>query len=283
VTARVAAIYRYPVKGMTGVSLSTVPLTADEGLPHDRRFAIARADARLDPEAPAWRPKERFVMLMRDADLARLRVEMDVEAGTMVVDGPDGERCTAPFGTRAERAPLEAFLGAALGPRGGGPVRLVEAGALSFTDVPENCVSLINLGSVQELAARMGQALDPLRFRANLYVDGLAPWREFDWVGRVVQVGDVRLKVIARIPRCAATGVNPATGERDLNVVKALKTHFKHTHMGVYATVTAGGVLRSGAGVEEPEGAGARSRLVRLAGVARFYARQVGIALSRRR
>lgn len=268
---------------MTGAPLSTVSLIAGEGLPHDRRFAIARADARLDPDAPAWRPKERFVMLMRDADLARLRVDVDVEAGTMTVETPTGERCTTSFATRTERAPLEVFLGAALGPRGGGPVRLVEAGALSFTDVPENCVSLINLASVGEVSARIGQALDPLRFRGNLYLDGLAPWREFDWVGRVVQIGDVRLKVIARIPRCAATGVNPSTGERDLNVVKALKTHFNHIHMGIYATVVGGGVLACGAVVEEPGGAGSRSWLVRMAGVVRFYARQVGVVLSRRR
>ena len=88
----------------------------------------------------------------------------------------------------------------------------------AFTDVPQNCLSLINLESVRNAEARLGASLDSLRFRANLYICGAAPWSEFDWVGRDIQVGDMTLAIPSRIPRCAATAVNPQTGERDVNV-----------------------------------------------------------------
>jgi hypothetical protein len=39
--ATVAAIYRYPVKGLSAERLDRVALTPGECLPHDRRFAIA--------------------------------------------------------------------------------------------------------------------------------------------------------------------------------------------------------------------------------------------------
>jgi uncharacterized protein YcbX len=50
----------------------------------------------------------------------------------------------------------------------------------------------------------------------------------------------------ARIPRCAATSVNPETAQRDLTVPKALKQHFGHVDMGVYAEVVRGGRVAVG-------------------------------------
>lgn len=56
----------------------------------------------------------------------------------------------------------------------------------------------------------------------------------------------MRLEGIKTIPRCVATHVNPATGERDLELVRGLFDGFGHTHCGLYAKVTQGGRLRIG-------------------------------------
>lgn len=69
--ATLAHLYRFPVKGLRGDPLDAATLAAGEGLPNDRRFAFARGDTRMDPAAPRWLPKQRFVMLMRDTGLAR--------------------------------------------------------------------------------------------------------------------------------------------------------------------------------------------------------------------
>lgn len=278
----VASIHRYPVKGLRGEPLDAVHVMAGGGVPDDRRFALVRGDARIDPAAPKWVPKQRCVMLMRDAELARLACRVDFAAGTIALATGGDLACEAPFATPDGRARLEAFLNTFLGPRREGPARLVEAGRLSFTDVPENCLSLINLASVRALAERMEHPVDPRRFRANVYVDGLPAWAEFDWVGCRLTAGDVGLRIHARIPRCAATGVDPDTGTRDLNVLKALKTHFGHVDMGVYAEVERGGRLAVGDRLAPPDAARARSSLGHRLRFLRFLGRSARALLRRR-
>ncbi len=102
---------------------------------------------------------------------------------------------------------------------------------------------------MDDLERVTGAAVDPLRFRANVYFEGAPAWAEFDWLGREIAIGAARLRVTARIDRCAATHVNPETAARDMNVVKALQRGFGHIDMGVYAEVISGGEIATGDGI----------------------------------
>lgn len=277
----VAHLYRFPVKGLRPEALDAVELTPGAGVPHDRRFAVARGGTKLSATSH-WLPKQRFVMLMRDTALARVGCRFDVATGTLDLTAPDRPACRAVFGSATERARLDAYVNEVLGARPDGPARLVEAGPQSFTDVPQNCLSLINLGSCRDLERRVGQPIDPLRFRANLYVDGAPAWSEFDWVGGAIQIGEAVLQVPARIPRCAATGVNPATGVRDVHVVKAMRAAYGHYDMGVYAEVVAPGRIAVGDVVEPPGRVKARSRVGHWLRFLGFLARSAPIVLGRR-
>lgn len=279
---RVVRIRRYPVKGLGPDALEAVALAPGAGVPHDRRFAVLRGGVRIDPATPRWLPKQRFVMLMRDTALARIGCRLDEDAGQLELVAPERPPCRVGIDDADDRARLDAWLNAMLGTRPEGPARLVAAGRQSFTDVPQNCLSLVNLASVRELETRMGCALDPLRFRANFYIDGAAPWAEFDWVGCEVQLGDVRVHVPARIPRCAATSVDPATGTRDVNVVKGLRAAYGHYDMGVYAEVLTAGRVRQGDVVLPPTSARPRSWLGHWMRFLGFLARSAPIVLGRR-
>ena len=81
----VAAIYRYPVKGLSAEKMDRVVLAPGKCLPHDRRFAIALGSTRFDPEHPEWLPKTHFIMLMREEKLAQLRTHFDVESGILAI------------------------------------------------------------------------------------------------------------------------------------------------------------------------------------------------------
>ena len=278
----VAHLYRYPVKGLGPEPLDGVTLAAGGGVPEDRRFAIARGDSRLDAATPRWRPKEWFVMLMRDTELARVTCRLDLVAGTVVLGAPGKPACVATFATPEGRERLEAYVNDALGTRREGAARWVEAGDVSFTDVPQNCLSVVNLASVREVGERLGATLDPVRFRANVYLAGAPPWAEFTWVGRNIRVGEVTLHVPARIPRCAATAVNPATGERDVNVVKGMRAQYGHYDMGVYAEVREGGRLSIGDTVAPPHDARARSRVGHWVRFFGFLAQGARVLLRRR-
>jgi uncharacterized protein YcbX len=116
----------------------------------------------------------------------------------------------------------------------------------SFSDVAAKVVSIINLASVAAVEGAVGVPVDPLRFRGNLHVEGWPAWQEFDLLGQTLAVGDVRLKVVKRIVRCAATNVEPRTGIRDLEIPKTLMRSFGHMDCGVYAEVTDGGTIGIG-------------------------------------
>ena len=92
----------------------------------------------------------------------------------------------------------------------------------------------------------VGQPVHPLRFRANLYVEGWPAWHESDLLDHTLVIGDARLKVVKRITRCAATNVDPDTAARDLEIPQALMRRLGHNECGIYAEVIAGGEIAVG-------------------------------------
>ncbi|WP_158292275.1 MOSC domain-containing protein [Paracraurococcus ruber] len=252
---RVEQIYRYPVKGLAAEALEDVLLTPGQCLPHDRRFALAQGDAPLDPAAPAWMPKRNFGCLAYNARLALLHSAFDPQTGMLALRPPDGAALLASTRTEAGRAEITAFLTAWLGEEARGAPRFIEAPGHNFTDVAQKCVSIIGLSSLHALEAKVGKHLDPLRFRANIYVSGALPWAEFDLLGQEVLLGGARLRVFKRIIRCPATQVNPETAARDADPPRWLREHFGHADLGVYAEVLEGGRIAVGDALEATEGA----------------------------
>jgi len=245
-TLTVAAIHRFPVKGLNPEPLDSVVLETGECLPHDRRFAIAHGASRFDARDPDWQPKQQFLTLLKHEWLAHLSVSFDEASGllTLCRNGRPVARgnATSPIG----REVINQFLAAFVRGRAPGPCKLVEAPGIAFTDTQDNFVSIINRASVADLERVTRKPLDPVRFRGNLLIEGAEPWAESEWVGRTIRVGGARLVVVEPIGRCAATTVNPATAERDVNVPKALMTGFGHDACGIYAEVVEGGTVAAG-------------------------------------
>ena len=247
---RVEAIYRYPVKGLSPEALEEVALAPGECLPHDRRFALAQGDAPFDVDAPSWLPKRHFGCLQANARLALLHTAFDPRSGCLVIRAPDRPRFVADTATEDGRAAISAFLAEFLGPEARGTPRFVEAPGHNFTDVAAKCVSIIGLSSLHALENAVGMHLDPIRFRANLYVSGGEPWAEFGLLDQEIQIGGTRLRVFKRIIRCAATEVNPETGERDAAPPRWLRERFGHPDLGVYAEVLESGRVAVGDALE---------------------------------
>jgi hypothetical protein len=258
--ATVAAIYRYPVKGLSAERMDRVALMPGQCLPHDRRFAIALGSTPFDPKRPEWLSKIHFIMLMRDEKLAQLQTRFDAESGVLTIAESGRvllrERMTETGGCRL----VAEFLADFLGPAVNGPLRVVEASGHAFADArpkpnatTDKYVSLINCASIAALEAAMGVPVDPTRFRANVYFDGASAWSEHDWIDSEITLGAARLRVISPITRCAATQVNPVTAKRDLDIVAALGRTFGHINMGVYAEVVAGGKIALGDVLLEPQ------------------------------
>ena len=245
--AIVKSIYRYPVKGLSAEGLAATVLAAGQTLPADRRYAIENGPSGFDPAAPAYFPKIRFLMLMRNERLARLDTCFDDDSDTLTVRKSGHEAAHGDLRTTAGRRAIEDFFAAFCAGELRGPPKVLQAPGHSFSDVAKKVVSIINLASVAAIETAVGAPVDPLRFRANLYVEGWPAWREFDLLGRTLAIGaQARLKVVKRIVRCAATDVEPGTGIRDMTIPQTLRRNFDHADCGVYAEVVASGPIAAG-------------------------------------
>lgn len=253
-SGQVAAIFRHPVKGFTPEPLDHVDLAPGQGFPHDRIFAVENGPSGFDPAAPVFAPKQKFTVLMSLPRVAAVRTRYHDVAGDLEAAAPGAPPF---FGNLLEAAGRDAFaawLTQVLGGEARGPLRVIESTpAWRFTDHPLGQVSIINLASVADLSRRMGVELDPLRFRANLYVDGWPAWAEHDWAGQRLMLGWATAEVFKPIVRCAAIHVDPTTAERDLDITKALFDNFGHMNCGIYVRMTAPGRVSLGDAVTTPE------------------------------
>ena len=161
-------------------------------------------------------------MLMRNERLAALDARFDENATATLTLRRDGEVVAeARLDTDEGRRAIEAFLDRYAADELRGPAKVLHVDGFSFSDVPAKVVSLINLELVRDLGTRLGVAVNPLRFRGNIHVEGLPAWAELDLVGKCVTIGDVVFEGIDRIVRCAATNVNPVTAARDLAIPRS--------------------------------------------------------------
>jgi hypothetical protein len=244
--AQIASLYRYPVKGLSAEPLQRARLEAGATIAGDRAYAVENGPSGFDPAAPAYFPKQRFLMLMRNERLAGLRTQFDPESHilTIVRDGRDAAR--GDLRTEQGRAAIEGFLAGYCADELRGPPKVLHAPNHSFSDVARKVVSIINLASVQDVETMLGTPVNPLRFRGNLHVGGWPAWHEFDLLGRTLRIGEARLKIVKRIVRCAATNVDPDTSLRDLAIPHALMQTLGHSDCGVYAEVIEPGEIGIG-------------------------------------
>lgn len=247
---RLAQIWRHPVKAHGRERIDMVTLEAGRALPWDRVWAVAHERSCFDPDRPSWNPPGDFSRGAASPRLQQIEVFTDPQRQTLTFSHPDRPEITIDpeddgDGGAFVQWVMPISLGAKLL-----PARFVRAPDAAMTDTGYPSISLINLASHREIEARIGGGLSPLRWRGNFLIDGLAPWAEFDLVGKTLRLGGATLEIVEPIKRCRMTEANPETGARDADTLGTLRAHFGHQNCGVYARVTVGGPIREGDRIE---------------------------------
>ncbi len=241
-TGRVAHIWRHPIKAHGREALDRVALEPGRTLPWDRTWAVAHD--RSDADGAAWAPCGNFSRAARVAALQAIEAQLDETSGQISLTHPD----LPPIRFRPDDNPQD-FLDWAnrLMPGDGlRSARLVRARAAGMTDTDFPSISILSLASHRAVASRMGRDISPKRWRGNIFLDRLAPWEEFDWIGKRIRIGSATFLVREAIGRCQATSVDPATGRRDTDMLRVLSDGLGHTNFGVYATVETAGTVALG-------------------------------------
>lgn len=243
---RVAHLWRHPIKSHGREALESVTLYAGQAMPWDRHWAVTHEATKH--EGTGWSTCHNFMMGSRTPALAGIWAKLDEQTRRLTLRHTDlGEIEFSPD----EDASIFLDWVAPLCPaERAQPKDIVSAPGRGMTDTDFPSISIMNISSHRAVAQRLGTDLEMERWRGNIWLDGLGPWEEFEWLGKTVRIGDTELLIRDRIERCAHTTANPITGKRDADTLGALNQGWGHQDFGVYGEVTKGGDLRLGDTIE---------------------------------
>jgi uncharacterized protein YcbX len=228
----VEAIYRYPVKSMSGERLEDTNL-GWHGLDGDRRLAFRRID---DCSGFPWLTAGKLPALVLFTPQRRdhgAPGDLPTHVRT-----PDGKELPV-FGED---------LAAEVGRRHGSPVQMMQ---LKHGIFDEATISVIASDTVREIARAAGRSLDVRRFRPNVVVHLLrpVPFQEDDWLGGVLSFGEEdnapAIAVTLRDERCSMLNLDPDSAESAPEVLKAV-VRANRNNAGIYCTVIRIGRLAVG-------------------------------------
>lgn len=217
----VVGLWRYPVKSMAGEALPDAEISW-HGLAGDRRWAFVRNDV---PQSgfPWFTLRER-------PDMGRYRASF-AEPGR-----PDASATTVQTPSGAVFDVADPALGAELQTGG---LRAIKNNRGAFDTFP---LSLVTVQSIARLGETVGETLDVRRFRPNILVAAAdaTPFAEDEWVGSILCIGTLRMRVDKRDGRCVVIGIDPDTGARNPAILRTVAQD-RQGCLGVYGTVATPG------------------------------------------
>ena len=247
--ATVAQIWRYPIKSHGREALQSVPLSAGKTLPWDRHWAVAHENSTAD--GSVWVPCQNFSRGAKAPLLMAITSHWDAHMRQMHIRHPNLPDLQFNPDDAGDQKRFLKWSAPLMPENRAKSARLIRAAECGLTDTDYPSISIGNLSSHRAVSQKLGRDLSVLRWRTNIWLDGLAPWEEFDWVGRIIEIGEVQFEICERGQRCLATTANPETGRRDADTLSILQT-WDHQDFCVYARVLNAGTIHLNNSVKAP-------------------------------
>ena len=213
---RVVGLWRYPVKSMGAETLAEADVSW-HGLLGDRRWAFVRDNAAQN--GFPW-------LTLRDcAEMSQyfpsFTNPLRPDTSPTVVRSPAGNVFDV----------ADPALAFELYPQGAWLIRQSRG---VFDTFP---LSLITTQTIHKLGEIVGDRLDVQRFRPNILVEAAdnVAFPEDEWVGRVLRIGGLRMRIDKRDGRCVVITIDPETAERSPAILRAVADE-RQGCLGVYGT-----------------------------------------------
>ncbi len=236
--AHVAGLWRHPIKSHGREQLDAVTLTEGQTMPWDRHWAVNNDRSKFDAADPAWISCRNFMIGAATPSLAGIWATLDEATATITLRHVDLGEITFQPDDPADAARFIDWVKPLCDPEKLHPVSIARAPGRGMTDTPDPTISIMTHASHKSVAGRLGRPLEIERWRGNIWLDGTAPWEEFEWVGKHIHIGEAEFHVIDRAERCKHTMANPKTGQRDTDTLAVLRDGWGHQDFGIYAIVT---------------------------------------------
>lgn len=240
--ARIAALFRYPIKSARGHELQSVTL-CDTGFAHDREWLLVDQ-------------RDVFVTQREQPRLALLRVALREETAgppALALDAPGMPPLDLPHDAFRDRRTVRIWRDEVQGLDAGDEAsrwlsewlgatfRLVRFAPgnrrLSSSEWTQGVAApnqfsdgypilILSRASIADLSLRVGSDLPVNRFRPNLLLDGLEPYDE-DRIDEL-QCGPVRLRLVKPCTRCVITTTDQERGVRTGDEPLRTLHHYRH-------------------------------------------------------
>ena len=213
---RVVGLWRYPVKSMAAEPLAEVDVSW-HGFAGDRRWAFIR-----DGVTQSGFP---WLTLREREDMSHYRPSFvdpaQPDKSSTIVRTPSGVVFDV----------ADPALAAELCPHG---ARVIKQDRGVFDTFP---LSLITTQTIARLGEMVGAPLDVQRFRPNILVEAAdeTPFPEDSWVGCVLRIGGMRMRVDKRDGRCVVITIDPVTTERNPAILRTVARD-RQGCLGVYGS-----------------------------------------------
>jgi len=243
----ISSIHYCPVKSVSFQSIKSCNITKNLGITNDRIFVFSRSVdleiAKLIEKKPNERKLNKFLTLKNSPALNKYNFVYENNRLTLSRDNIDLISISAD--DQNERLLLSNKL-LELEDSLIKPIFLLKNTKFPFYDTSHsnnifNSISLINLNSIKDFEKKVNENIEPQRFRANFYVDGIEEWEERNWIGKIIKINNVSFKVEKNIPRCVAINLKPKTDDNSKNLLNSLKKNYNHFDMGIYLTALSDG------------------------------------------
>jgi len=236
----VTHLFRHPIKSIGREPLPHADLVAGKTMPGDRVWAVANDLSKFDPENPAWVSCANFIRGAKAPSLVAFSATLRGSTYTITHAGTKETYSFTPDDP-AQHAGFLAFLAQYIPENRAMPKALVKVPERGMTDTDFPSVSILSQSSRAALAGAAGKPVEMERFRGNIWLEGLEPWEERQWIGKRLRIGGAEILIREHIGRCVATTANPASGETDVDTLSVLRTNWGHTDLGVYGEIVKSG------------------------------------------
>ena len=248
----IISIHYFPVKSLSFANLEKAFIKKNLGILNDRHFAFSKTidfkKAKLLERFPNERKLNYFLTLKNSPVLNKYNFLFKEKKLTLfkgnknIISISSENPSQYPLITKT-LIDLEESLEK--------PIFLLRNKKYPFFDTTHsskisNTISLININSIKNFEKKINKIIEFERFRGNLYIDGIDPWEERKWIGKVIKINNVLFRIKSHIPRCSAINLKPKTENVTINLPMNLKKHFNHFDMGIYMTPLDDGEINIG-------------------------------------